>query len=102
MTGSDSARLYGICVTIWIPLNPRAAEDLERRCEEWRRDNMTDEERELATSLGERYYSGALSAHVCIIMLTRGQISSGTNKALKVIGQVAFCGIKSGEARGVG
>ncbi|KAG0643854.1 hypothetical protein HOY80DRAFT_1031840 [Tuber brumale] len=54
MTGADNARLHGICVTMWIPLNPKAAEDLERRCEEWRRDNMTDEERELATSLGER------------------------------------------------
>lgn len=56
MTGGDNARLHGICIIIWIPLNPKAAEDLERRCEEWRRDNMTDEERELATSLGERYY----------------------------------------------
>lgn len=55
MTGGDNARLHGICIIIWIPLNPKAAEDLERRCEEWRRDNMTDEERELATSLGERY-----------------------------------------------
>ncbi|KAL7269540.1 hypothetical protein RUND412_007798, partial [Rhizina undulata] len=54
MTGGDNTRLHGICVIIWLPLNPKAAEDLERRCEEWRRDNMTDEERELATSLGER------------------------------------------------
>ncbi|KAF8544056.1 AEX-3 domain-containing protein [Trichophaea hybrida] len=54
MTGGDNARLHGICVIIWLPLNPKAAEDLERRCEEWRRDNMTEEERELAASLGER------------------------------------------------
>lgn len=62
MTGGDNARLHGICIIIWIPLNPKAAEDLERRCEEWRRDNMTDEERELATSLGERYICNSFFA----------------------------------------
>ena len=40
-----------ICVIIWIPLNSQAADELEKRCEEWRKDNMTDEERELAASL---------------------------------------------------
>jgi len=54
MTAGDNSRLYGICVIMWMPLNPEAAEELERRCEEWRRGNMTDEERELASSLGER------------------------------------------------
>jgi len=54
MTSGDNSRLYGICVIMWIPLNAQAAEELERRCEEWRRGNMTDEERELASSLGER------------------------------------------------
>ncbi|KAF3936654.1 hypothetical protein ABW19_dt0206736 [Dactylella cylindrospora] len=57
MTGSDNSRLYGICVMIWLPLNPKAAEDVERQCEEWRRDNMSPEERELASSLGERLAS---------------------------------------------
>ena len=54
MTGGDNSRLYGMCIIIWIPLNQRSSEELERKCEEWRRDNMTDEERELASSLGER------------------------------------------------
>ncbi|EEH33311.1 dDENN domain-containing protein [Paracoccidioides lutzii Pb01] len=54
MTSGDGSKLYGVCVTIWIPLSHKAAEELEKRCEEWRRDNMTDEERELAASLGER------------------------------------------------
>ncbi|KAI9829740.1 MAG: hypothetical protein M1819_005977 [Sarea resinae] len=54
MTSGDNSRLYGICVITWLPLKPDAAEELERQCEEWRRDNMTDEERELASSLGER------------------------------------------------
>ncbi|KAL9024569.1 MAG: hypothetical protein Q9196_006424, partial [Gyalolechia fulgens] len=54
MTTGDNSRLYGICIIIWIPLNQEASQELERKSEEWRRDNMTDEERELASSLGER------------------------------------------------
>lgn len=54
MTSGDNSRLHGICVIVWMPLNQKASGELERRCEEWRRDNMTDEERELASSLGER------------------------------------------------
>ncbi|KAF3491974.1 dDENN domain-containing protein [Arthroderma uncinatum] len=54
MTGGDGSKLYGVCVTVWIPLNHNASDELEKRCEEWRRDNMTNEERELASSLGER------------------------------------------------
>jgi hypothetical protein len=54
MTNQDSTKLHGICLTIWLPLNRQAAEELEDRCEQWRRDNMSREERELASSLGER------------------------------------------------
>lgn len=54
MTTEDGSKLHGICVIMWIPLNEKASEELERKCEEWRRKNMTDEERELASSLGER------------------------------------------------
>lgn len=54
MTSGDGSKIYSICVIIWIPLNNSASDELEKRCEEWRRDNMTDEERELAASLGER------------------------------------------------
>ncbi|EAT87785.2 hypothetical protein SNOG_05394 [Parastagonospora nodorum SN15] len=54
MTGGDSCKLYGICVIVWLPLNSTAAEGLERQCEEWRRVHMNPEERELASSLGER------------------------------------------------
>ncbi|KAI5305121.1 hypothetical protein KEM56_005247 [Ascosphaera pollenicola] len=54
MTGGDGAKIYSVCVIVWIPLSASTAEELEKRCEEWRRDNMTDEERELAASLGER------------------------------------------------
>ena len=55
MTSSDSAKLHGVCVIVWTPLNQQAAENIERQCDLWRRDNMSDEERELAASLGERY-----------------------------------------------
>ncbi|KAJ9642354.1 hypothetical protein H2199_004734 [Coniosporium tulheliwenetii] len=54
MTNADNSKLYGICLTMWLPLNQKAAEEIERQCEEWRRANMTGEERELAASLGER------------------------------------------------
>lgn len=54
MTNGDNSKLYGICVVVWLPLNPTAAEGLERQCEEWRRLHMNAEERELASSLGER------------------------------------------------
>ncbi|KAF2673730.1 DENN-domain-containing protein [Microthyrium microscopicum] len=54
MTNGDGSRLYGICVIMWVPLNEKASEELERQCEEWRKKNMSNEERELAASLGER------------------------------------------------
>lgn len=54
MTIGNGSKLQGICVTIWLPLNPAASENLEGQCEAWRKANMSDEERELASSLGER------------------------------------------------
>ena len=54
MTGGDNSKLYGICLVMWMPLNQQASEALEYRCDQWRKSNMTDEERELASSLGER------------------------------------------------
>lgn len=57
MTAADSSKIHGICIITWVPLNQKASEELERQCEEWRRANMTGEERELAASLGERLAS---------------------------------------------
>ena len=54
MTNQDNSKLYGICVIVWVPLHADASESLERQCEEWRKANMSGEERELASSLGER------------------------------------------------
>ncbi|KAJ5040982.1 uncharacterized protein L3040_005541 [Drepanopeziza brunnea f. sp. 'multigermtubi'] len=57
MTGDDNSKIYGITVIVWMALNPDAAENVERRCEQWRQSHMTNEERELAASLGERLAS---------------------------------------------
>lgn len=54
MTSEDNSKIYGITVIVWMPLNPDAAASVERRCEQWRQSHMTNEERELAASLGER------------------------------------------------
>ena len=54
MTNADNSKLYGVCVIVWVPLSNAASEALERQCEEWRKANMSSEERELASSLGER------------------------------------------------
>lgn len=54
MTNADGSKLHGICTTIWLPLNQSASAELERQCDVWRKANMSDEERELASSLGER------------------------------------------------
>ncbi|KAH6674513.1 AEX-3 domain-containing protein [Halenospora varia] len=57
MTSDDNSKIYGITVIVWMPLNQEAAANVERRCELWRQSHMTNEERELAASLGERLAS---------------------------------------------
>ena len=54
LTTADGSKVYGITIILWIALNQDAASELERQCEDWRRRNMTNEEREMANSLGER------------------------------------------------
>lgn len=54
MTNGDNTKLYGVSLIVWLPLNATASEGLERQCAEWRRLHMNPEERELASSLGER------------------------------------------------
>lgn len=54
MTAADNTKIHAVCVIVWIPLNSKAAEELEQRCEEWRVTHLTDVEREMASSLGER------------------------------------------------
>ncbi|CAK7267328.1 hypothetical protein SEPCBS57363_002534 [Sporothrix epigloea] len=54
MTSDDNSKVYGIAITIWTVLKADIAEEVEKRCEQWRQNNMSDEERELAASLGMR------------------------------------------------
>ncbi|QPH05985.1 hypothetical protein C2857_004142 [Epichloe festucae Fl1] len=54
MTGEDNAKLYGITIIIWTALTAQRAEEVEIRCEQWRQNHMSNEERELAASLGVR------------------------------------------------
>ena len=78
MTNQDNSKLYGVCTIIWVPLNQPASEGLERQCEEWRRRNMSDEERELASSLGERL--SAERAKLSRLLASLPSIPSGSSE----------------------
>ncbi|KAI1260713.1 dDENN domain-containing protein [Xylariaceae sp. FL1019] len=54
MTSDDNSKIYGVTVIIWTTLTTDVAEDIEKRCEQWRQGHMSEEERELAGSLGSR------------------------------------------------
>ncbi|KAG9245251.1 AEX-3 domain-containing protein [Calycina marina] len=54
MTDQDNTKVYGITVIVWIPLTQDAAADVEQRCEQWRQDHMSPEEREFAADLGHK------------------------------------------------
>lgn len=76
LTASDNSKRPCVCVVIWIPLDRRIADDLERRCEEWRRAHMPDAERELAVSLGERLAAERAKLSRLLAMLP--SVESGT------------------------
>ena len=76
MTGDDNSKIYGITVIVWMPLNQDAAASLERRCEQWRQSHMTNEERELAASLGERL--AGERAHLSQLLAILPQMPSGS------------------------
>lgn len=54
MTSDDNSKLYGITIIIWTALAVDVAEVVENKCEQWRQNHMSNEERELAASLGIR------------------------------------------------
>ncbi|KAE9377758.1 DENN-domain-containing protein [Stipitochalara longipes BDJ] len=76
MTSEDNSKIYGITVIVWMPLNQDAAANVERRCEQWRQAHMTNEERELAASLGERLASER--AHLSQLLARLPGIASGS------------------------
>ncbi|KAI0884723.1 DENN-domain-containing protein [Annulohypoxylon maeteangense] len=77
MTSDDNSKLYGITVIIWTALTTDVAEDIEMRCELWRQRHMTEEERELAGSLGARL--AAERAHLSQLLAKLPTIASGSS-----------------------
>ncbi|TVY64164.1 DENN domain-containing protein [Lachnellula suecica] len=83
MTSDDNSKIYGITVIVWMPLNPEAAENVERRCEQWRQSHMTNEERELAASLGERLASERANLSQLLAKLPSAVSGSAAREALE-------------------
>jgi hypothetical protein len=76
MTSDDNSKIYGITVIVWTAVAADVAEDIELRCERWRQSHMSEEERELATSLGSRL--AAERAKLSILLAKLPTIPSGT------------------------
>ncbi|KXJ96902.1 AEX-3 domain-domain-containing protein [Microdochium bolleyi] len=76
MTSDDSSRIYGLTVVVWTAVPADTAEDIERRCEQWRQSHMTEEERELAGSLGARL--AGERAHLSQLLAKLPSIPSGS------------------------
>jgi hypothetical protein len=76
MTSDDNSKLYGITIIVWTALGPETAEHVEKRCEEWRQRHMSNEERELAASLGIRL--AAERAHLSQLLAQLPTVSSGS------------------------
>ncbi|KAK8039114.1 DENN domain-containing protein [Apiospora rasikravindrae] len=77
MTSDDNSKIYGITVIVWTAVPADIAEDIERRCEQWRQNHMTEEERELAASLGARL--AAERAHLSQLLAKLPTIPSGSS-----------------------
>lgn len=82
MTNGDGSQLHAICVTIWLPLNSSASEELERQCKTWREANMSEEARELASSLGERLAGERARLSRLLAQLPTAQQGSDEREAL--------------------
>jgi hypothetical protein len=76
MTSDDNSKLYGITIIVWTALGQETAEHVEKRCEEWRQRHMSNEERELAASLGIRL--AAERAHLSQLLAKLPTVSSGS------------------------
>ncbi|KAI8630717.1 dDENN domain-containing protein [Xylariaceae sp. FL1651] len=76
MTSDDNSKIYGVTVIVWTALTTDVAEDIEKRCEQWRQGHMSEEERELAGSLGARL--AAERAHLSQLLAKLPTIPSGS------------------------
>jgi hypothetical protein len=76
MTSDDNSKIYGITIIVWAALNAEVAEQVEKRCEGWRQRHMSNEERELAASLGGRL--AADRAQLSHLLAKLGTVPSGS------------------------
>ncbi|EON97012.1 putative ddenn domain-containing protein [Phaeoacremonium minimum UCRPA7] len=76
MTSDDNSKIYGITVIVWTALSADVAEDVEKRCEQWRQRHMSNEERELAASLGGRLANER--AHLSQLLAKLPTVPSGS------------------------
>lgn len=76
MTSEDNSKLYGITIIVWTAVSSKIAEEIELRCEQWRQGHMSEEERELAASLGVRLASER--SHLSQLLAKLPSIPSGT------------------------
>lgn len=77
MTSDDNSKIYGITIIVWTAVNADIAEKVEKRCEQWRQRHMSNEERELAASLGVRL--AAERAHLSQLLAKLPTIPSGSS-----------------------
>ncbi|RDA82386.1 hypothetical protein CP532_1595 [Ophiocordyceps camponoti-leonardi (nom. inval.)] len=77
MTSDDNSKLYGITIIIWTALTADVADDVETKCEQWRQSHMSNEERELAASLGVRL--AAERSHLSHLLSKLPTIPSGSS-----------------------
>ncbi|KAI1327585.1 dDENN domain-containing protein [Xylariaceae sp. FL0255] len=76
MTSDDNSKIYGVTVIVWIALTADVADEVEKRCEQWRQRHMSEEERELAGSLGSRL--AAERAHLSQLLARLPTVPSGS------------------------
>ncbi|KAK2047467.1 DENN domain-containing protein [Colletotrichum somersetense] len=77
MTSDDNSKIYGITIIIWTALTSEVANEVEKKCEQWRQGHMSNEERELAASLGVRL--AAERAHLSQLLAKLPTIPSGSS-----------------------
>ncbi|RYO78817.1 hypothetical protein DL766_008722 [Monosporascus sp. MC13-8B] len=87
MTSDDNTKIYGITIIVWTAVPSDIAEDIERRCEQWRQRNMTEEERELAGSLGTRL--AAERAHLSQLLAELPTVPSGSAERERLDDQIS-------------
>ncbi|KAK9245955.1 AEX-3 domain-containing protein [Lipomyces tetrasporus] len=54
LTNQDGEKRYGTCLTVWIEVPKRVADAIEQLIEQWRLNNISELDREFASSLSSR------------------------------------------------